>query len=218
MGALAAPARAADVNIGGFQFNPGTVTVNQGETVTWHYMGPDTNHSVTSQPGQADSWDSDPGKLPSATDHPIGTTFARQFDVPGSFTYVCKVHSSMRGTVRVNGPGGEPPPGDTTAPLVSALSAKGGRACARGAKGCHAKATTVRYSLSEAAAVKLVFARRGGKTRTVTRAGTAGRNSIKRSVKQLPPGTYKLAVTATDPAGNVSTPAKTTVKVTRRKR
>src|SRR3712207_9096284 len=82
-GLLAAPARAADVNIGGFEFSPSSVTINQGDSVTWHFDGPDTNHSVTSDAGQADSWDSDPGRNPTAADHPPGSTYARQFAVAG---------------------------------------------------------------------------------------------------------------------------------------
>ena len=74
LGIGAAPAAAADVNIGGFAFSPSSVTIAQGETVTWHFAGPDTNHSVTSDPGQADSWDSDPGRPPSSADHPPGAS------------------------------------------------------------------------------------------------------------------------------------------------
>jgi plastocyanin len=220
-GALAVPASAsaADVNIGGFAFNPATVTIAMGDTVTWHYMGPDTNHSVTSDAGQAESWDSDPGKLPTAADHPIGTTYQRQFNQAGSFTYHCKVHSYMTGTVNVNGPDGLPPP-DTTPPAISGLSAKGGRACGRKARKCKAKATVVRYSLSEDADVSLAFKPRSGKgkTRTFDGPGKSGKNTAKLSVKKLRPGRYKLTVTAVDAAGNAAPPAVKNVTVTLKRR
>jgi plastocyanin len=203
--AAAAPARAADVTIQNFQFNPSTVTIAQGDTVTWHYAGPDTNHSVTSDPGQADSWDSDPEHPPSAADHVPGSTFARTFSVPGSFTYFCKVHPTMRGTVKVTGAGGEPPapaPADTTAPALTGVKAKGGQTCSRRARHCNPKPTTVRFTLSEDAKVRVAAA--GRKSATVTRAAQAGANTVKISPRRLPPGRYRLSLSATDSAGNSS--------------
>src|SRR3954453_17228458 len=197
-------AQAADVHISDFSFSPTPVTIAQGDTVTWHWDGPDTNHSVTSDPGQADSFDSDPGRTPTAADHVPGSTFAHTFNTPGTFTYLCKVHSFMTGKVVVNGPNGEPPP-DTTAPAFTGASAKGGRKCKKGAKHCKAKPTTVKFTLSEDATVKLAVPKRP--KAGVTRAFKAGAHSIKLSVKQLPPGKYTLKLTATDAAGNAS-PAK----------
>src|SRR3954454_18217228 len=154
LGAAAAPASAADVSIANFAFHPPSVTINQGESVTWTWAGPDTNHSVTSDPNQADSFDSDPDGPPTAADHLPGSTFAHTFSTSGTFTYLCKVHSFMTGKVVVNGPNGEPPP-DTTAPAFTGASAKGGKKCKKGAKHCHAKPTTVKFTLSEDATVKL---------------------------------------------------------------
>jgi plastocyanin len=217
-GALAAPASAADVTIRGFAFEPVEVNIAQGESVTWTFAGPDTNHSVTSDAGQADSWDSDPGRNPTAADHPIGDTFDHRFDVPGTFRYFCKVHPSMRGRVVVRGAGEPPPPADTTAPAISSLTARGGRACGRRARRCKPRPTTVRYSLSEEARVTLAFAaRKSGKTRTFRQSGKAGANTLRRSVKQLRPGRYRLTVTAADAAGNVSAPATRDVRVSLRR-
>src|SRR3954453_16580462 len=204
LGATAAPASAADVSISNFAFHPPSVTINQGESVTWTWAGPDTNHSVTSDPNQADSFDSDPGRTPNSADHLPGSTFAHTFNTPGTFTYICKVHSFMTGKVVVNGPNGEPPP-DTAAPAFTGASAKGGRKCRKGVKHCKAKPTTVKFTLSEDATVKLAVPKRP--KAGVTRAFKAGAHSIKLSVKQLPPGKYTLKLTATDAAGNAS-PAK----------
>src|SRR3954453_24066332 len=99
--ATAAPAQAADVTIQNFAFSPTPVTIAQGDTVTWHWAGPDTNHSVTSDANQADSFDSDPIRPPLSADHPPGDTFDHVFNTPGTFTYFCKVHSSMHGKVVV---------------------------------------------------------------------------------------------------------------------
>jgi plastocyanin len=216
--AAAAPAQAADVTIQNFQFNPTTVTIAQGDIVTWHYAGPDTNHSVTSDPGQADSWDSDPEHPPSAADHVPGSTFARTFSLPGSFTYFCKVHPSMRGTVKVTGAGGEPPPpstpADTTAPAITAVKAKGGQTCSGRARHCKPKPTTIRFTLSEDARVRIVAPGRPGAT--VTRAAHAGANTVKISPRRLPPGRYRLNLSATDAGGNSSPTVHARVTVRRR--
>src|SRR5437764_7756186 len=115
LGVVAAPAQAADVTIKNFSFMPSSITIAQGDAVKWTWAGPDTNHSVTSTAGQADSFDSDPGKTPSSLDHPPGDTFSHTFNTPGTFTYMCKVHSFMTGKVVVNGPTGP----DTTPPKIS---------------------------------------------------------------------------------------------------
>jgi plastocyanin len=208
LGVAAAPASAADVTIKNFAFSPTPVTIAQGETVTWTWAGPDTNHSVTADPNQADTFDSDPLGAPLSTDHPPGDTFDHTFNTAGTFTYFCKVHSSMHGKVIVNAPGSGPPP-DTTAPAFSGLKATGGLKCRPHAKKCKPKPTTVKFTLSEDATVKITA---GGKTRA-TLAGHSGANSAKISTKKLPPGKYTLALTATDAAGNASAPAKAKVTV-----
>src|SRR3954447_4233792 len=210
LGVAAAPAAAADAKVANFAFDPSTVTINQGDSVTWTFAGPDTNHSVTSNPNQADSFDSDPGRTPTSADHLPGSTLAHTFNTSGTFTYLCKVHSFMTGKVIVNGPGGEPPP-DTTAPAFTGVSAKGGRKCKKGARHCHAKPTTVKFTVSEDATVRLAVPKRP--KAGVTRSFKAGAHSIKLSVKQLPPGKYKLKLTATDAAGNASAPKTLSVKV-----
>jgi plastocyanin len=210
LGAMAAPAAAADVTIKNFAFTPSTVTIAQGEAVTWTWAGPDTNHSVTSDPNQADSWDTDPNAPPTSLTHPPGSTFEHVFNTSGTFTYFCKVHPSMTGKVIVNGPGGEPPP-DTTAPVLSKVSATGGRKCKARAKNCKAKATTVRFTLSEDATVKLAVPKHPAAN--VTRSFKAGARNIKLSVKKLPPGKYTVKLTATDAAGNASPAKPVKVKV-----
>jgi plastocyanin len=210
LGAVAAPAQAADVTIANFSFDPSTITITQGDTVTWTWAGPDTNHSVTANPNQADSFDSDPAGAPNSLTHPPGSTFAHTFNTSGTFTYICKVHSFMTGSVIVNGPGGEPPP-DTTAPAITGASATGGRKCKPGAKHCKAKPTTVRFTLSEDARVKLTVPKHPAAN--VTRAFKAGARSVKLSVKKLPPGKYTVKLSATDAAGNASPATPVKVKV-----
>jgi uncharacterized protein (DUF2345 family) len=114
----------------------------------------------------------------------------------------------MRGRVIVRAAGS-----DITPPKVAALSAKGGRTCPKKGGSCHAGPTAVSFKLSEAAKVKLTVP--GKPKATVSRAAKKGANTVRISTKQLPPGSYKVNVTATDAAGNRSATARTTVKVRR---
>jgi plastocyanin len=210
--AFAAPAaQAADVHISNFAFSPTPVTIAQGDTVTWHWDGPDTNHSVTSDPGQADSFDSDPDRAPTAADHPPTDTFDHTFNTPGTFTYICKVHSFMTGKVVVQAPGGGGPPPDTTPPALTGVSAKGGRVCPKGTKHCKPRPTSVKFTLSEDATVTLKVAHRA--KATTTKELNAGAHTVKISTRKLPPGKWSVSITATDGAGNTSAPIKRSVRV-----
>jgi plastocyanin len=114
---LATPAAADDatVSIANFQYSPGTVTIDTGQKVTWNWAGPDKNHTVTSNSGQSESFESHPG-VPTAavSDGPAGETFSHTFTHAGTFTYFCRVHG-FTGKVKVEAPGGA----DTTPPDVA---------------------------------------------------------------------------------------------------
>jgi plastocyanin len=209
-GAFAAPAQAADVSISNFSFMPSSITIAQGDTVKWTWAGPDTNHSVTADSGQADSWDSDPTGTAFTINHTTGDTFSHTFNTTGTFTYHCKVHSSMTGKVTVILPGSGPPP-DTTAPAISKLSATPGRKCKKGQKHCKGRPTALHLKLSEAATVKVTVPKRA--SANVTRAGHKGSNTINFSTSKLPPGKWTLKVSATDAAGNTSPVKPVTVTV-----
>lgn len=87
-----APAPSANPNqvqISGFAFNPGTLTVKVGDTVTWTNMDSAT-HTVVADDGSFQS-----GQL--AT----GSTFQFTFTKAGTFTYKCGIHASMLGTIIV---------------------------------------------------------------------------------------------------------------------
>lgn len=74
-------------------YNPGSLTVPAGTTVTWTNNGVNF-HTTTSFNGL---WDS--------TIVPPGQTFSFTFDKPGTYTYYCRQHllQGMRGTVTVTG-------------------------------------------------------------------------------------------------------------------
>jgi plastocyanin len=88
--APAASATAANaVTIVDFGFNPGSITVKAGTTVTWTNTG--VTHTVTSNTGLFDS-----GHLGS------GDTFTFTFSKAGTYAYHCAIHSSMKGEVTVS--------------------------------------------------------------------------------------------------------------------
>jgi plastocyanin len=77
------------VTIQNFAFNPSTIEVAVGTTVTW--TNQDTaGHTVTADDGSFDS-------RTLAT----GATFQQTFSTAGTFTYHCTIHSSMKATVTV---------------------------------------------------------------------------------------------------------------------
>ena len=71
---------------------PGTVIVEAGDTVNWMWTD-GLPHSVTSDVGSTDTWDS--GILPN------GSTFQRVFPNVGTNPYFCSVHPSMQGVIEV---------------------------------------------------------------------------------------------------------------------
>jgi LPXTG-motif cell wall-anchored protein len=77
------------VTIVDFNFAPGSVTVNVGDTVTWTNDGP-TPHSATANDGSFDTGIMDAGQSGSHT-----------FNAAGTFSYICTPHPNMTGTVTV---------------------------------------------------------------------------------------------------------------------
>jgi plastocyanin len=197
---LAVPAAAADhgVKIADFSYSPTTVNAVVGDTVTWTWAGPDTNHSVTANSGQAESFDSDPGGDPATIDHVAGSKFQHRFTHAGAFSFHCRVHSFMTGKVVVSGPGGP----DVTAPAISSLKASG-------------SLRRVSFRLSEAASVRVAVKplSHKGSTRTVKASGRRGANRVSLKALKLKPGRYSATVRATDKAGNRSRARTTTFRV-----
>jgi plastocyanin len=85
-------ARAAadrQVTIADFEFTPATITVQQGDEVTWANDGP-SSHSATAEDGSFDTGVFGAGGSRSVT-----------FDEAGTFSYICTPHPNMEGTVTV---------------------------------------------------------------------------------------------------------------------
>ena len=77
------------VSIANFSFQPATIAVPVGATVTW------TNNDTTGHTVTADD-----GSFKSDTLAP-GATFSHTFAAAGTFAYHCSIHTSMTGTVTV---------------------------------------------------------------------------------------------------------------------
>lgn len=153
---VAAPTLAATTNVNllaSNQFDAATVTVQQGDTVTFTWQG--GFHDVVFADGVSSG-------TPVGID---GTTFSRTFDAAGTYAYVCTVHESagMVGSVIVEGgaaPATTAAPADATA--TTAAPAAGSTASAAPAGGASGGATSQPFtgpeqSLLPAAGVALVL-------------------------------------------------------------
>jgi plastocyanin len=79
----------AAVNIIDFAFEPATVEIPVGATVTWTNSG-GAPHTATANDGAFNSGTLQPGG-----------TFSHTFAAAGSFSYFCEIHPQMTGTVTV---------------------------------------------------------------------------------------------------------------------
>ena len=82
------PASGNSVSIQGFAFNPATLTIKAGTTVTWTNED-SASHTITSA-----------GFFDSGT-VATGQTFSKTFDQPGTYNYACSIHPSMKGKIIV---------------------------------------------------------------------------------------------------------------------
>lgn len=92
-----------DISIEGNDFVDGSITVQVGDTVRWTHNHGTTPHTVTSEDGQTEDFDSHPDciTLASVGCMTDGDTFEWTFDVVGTTDYLCKVHTSMTDTITV---------------------------------------------------------------------------------------------------------------------
>ena len=78
-----------NVDITGFAFSPETLTISVGDTVIW------TNKESATHTATADGGEFDSGNLGN------GDTFSHTFTTAGTYTYYCKLHTSMTATIIV---------------------------------------------------------------------------------------------------------------------
>jgi plastocyanin len=97
-----AAAETAEVSVIDFAFDPATVRLSIGGTVTWRHNGI-APHTVSALDSSFDS-----GLLESAG------TFSHRFDQAGRYQYVCAYHPQMVGTIEIlDDPSPAVPPADT---------------------------------------------------------------------------------------------------------
>ena len=118
-----APVLAANgaVSIAGKAFTPSTITISQGDTVTWtvtESIG--EPHSVTSGTPEDSGKIFDSGTAGNNNSFKLrdnGATFENTFNEPGEFLYYCVIHpAEMTGKVVVLAPGASPPASTEPAP------------------------------------------------------------------------------------------------------
>ncbi len=86
------PAAGREVSIVNFAFDPAELTVSVGDTITWTNNESGIPHTTTADDGL---WDS-------ATLNP-DDTYSFTFTEPGTYTYFCSIHPSMRASITVTG-------------------------------------------------------------------------------------------------------------------
>jgi plastocyanin len=173
----AAPASAAEVEVTAtnYAFNPKQLAIGVGDTVTWRFAT--GGHTTTSNPGQADRWDSG--------NKAFGETFRRTFTRPGRFQYFCVPHAGfMKGTIQVGT--------DQVSDTVDAFRTRRSGANVR-----------ISFKLNEPATV--TYKLRGAERRTVRRGRlAAGRHSFR--VRRLDEGRYRGTLTLADDFDKKVTP------------
>ncbi len=197
---------AAEVRIANLSYSPEEIVVVTGDSVLWFWDGGETNHSVTSDPGQAESFDSDPDKPADQVRHRVGDAFGHKFTREGTFTYTCKVHSFMKGRVVVK-PASQPDPpapDPTPAPdgstvAVTDLSLRPASLC-RSRRGCPSSAL-LRFTLSDTATVRVRLLRGARQVRAWRLERDGGRHRLRIRARGLRPARYQLVVQATTPDG-----------------
>ncbi len=218
--ALAPSAQGANrrIAIGNYQWSSPQIHLDLGEHVTWYWVGPDTMHSVTGTSSNDAGWDSDPNS--GVPDHRVGDRFELTFSSPGTYTFQCKLHSTVRGTVQVSATPGDPDTEpdpiprsnvDLIAPYVDGLGLKS-RSFGKGG-------TMLRYGIDERASVDAEFyrllKRRRGHRHPHRRFagwqrwhGSVGYNQTRianRSRHFRPrPGRYRVDLRFTDAANNTA--------------
>ena len=189
------------------------------ESVTWDWLGPDTTHSVTGTGPGGTPVDSDPGAT--FPRHVPGDTFTVSFPEAGRFTFVCKIHSAVRGTVTVSGNPGDPNSDPGPQPPVFFDGAPPDLREARvrqtvlGPKG---NGTGLTFAIDERATADADYFRLVGKGRRTVRkfAGFSewktfiGYNEVRFAARtdsfRARPGRYVALLRATDDSGNATRP------------
>ena len=88
----AQPVGSNEILIKNFAFSPASLTIRTGATVTWLNQD-EATHQIASDPVTPAAFSSDP-----LAD---GASYRFTFIKPGTYTYHCSIHPSMKGTIIV---------------------------------------------------------------------------------------------------------------------
>jgi plastocyanin len=188
------------------RWTPDAVIVKVDEPVRWTFDGTALAHNVRSTGA---NWDFE-------SDIAVaGPPATHSFAAPGTYTYVCRLHAAMTGTVTVTDATGAPPPPppppplseqpftndapalttfervDGVAPVLTAVKVR------RVARGAH-----VRFRLSEAGRATLTLKRAGRTVKRRTVNVRKGTNSV--TIRGLAAGGYRVELRARDLSGNAA--------------
>jgi plastocyanin len=213
---LALPATAGatgrKIAVGNFAWSPPEVQVNLNEYVTWVWVGPDLQHSITGLSANALGFDSDPGNP--SPDHKLGDTFRIQFTRPGVYDFHCKLHAIVRGRVVVSATPGDPSSDPDPMPAFNVDLTPPELTEVRLARSTFPySGTDLRFTLDERARVEMAISQvlRGGRLKYwMTRRfdGHVGWNEAQFNPRvgsrPLRPGRYRAVLRAWDTDNNVS--------------
>jgi len=229
-GALLVPAAASAENrrisISNYAWSDQDFTIDRGEHVSWYWIGPDTMHSITGDSPDAKGIDSDPQT--NQPQHKIGDTFRVDFDNPGIYSFRCKLHSTVNGTVTVSSTPGDPITEPDPIPRSKVdLEAPNLRDLRLGSTTVRRKGTSMKYSINERARIEVEYLRskrRGGRQfagYARYKGGHIGANGLRFGIRRTNfparPGRYLAKVRAIDRSANATRPFKLRFRIVRAK-
>lgn len=227
-GALLVPTAASAENrrisISNYAWSDTAFTIDRGEHVSWYWIGPDTMHSITGDSPDSKGLDSDPQT--NQPQHKIGDTFRLDFNKPGTYSFRCKLHSTVNGTVTVSSNPGDPLTEPDAVPRSQVdLTAPNLRNLRLGSNIVRRNGTSMKYSINERARVEVEYfrsKRRGGQRfagYARYKGGHIGDNGLRFGIERTNfparPGRYLAKVRAIDNAANATRPFKLRFRIAR---
>lgn len=197
------------IAIGDLAYSPAQATITEGDYVLWNWQGPDTDHTATSDPGQSVEFDSDKGKSPEQVNHPVNDGFSVQYTKPGTYTFHCRVHTTMTGKITVLALPASLQPQPLTKPKLSRVKVTPAKLCHK--PRCAHTGVTVRFTLNQAVSMVATVRRLSGSHVTgktikeIDFSGPPGTNRKRLDLGPLRHGRYQLKLVAIDQSSGDAT-------------
>jgi plastocyanin len=195
--------------VGSFRYAPRELVIDQGDTVTWNWAGPEYNHDVyegkpvpRTEPIPPALFESHPWIAPddwgNITGAPPGNTYSHLFDAAGTYDYWCRRHPGMTATVTVN-PVDEPPPAEQPPPASEDTGAPVSQAAPRPA--CVSKRNFKIRIRQPRGSGRIAAAKVTVNGKPVATALENGRFTAPVDLRGFAQGTYEVQIVATTAAG-----------------